>query len=191
MTRLIESGLWRLPMWGGAAVILLLPLIFHAPWTASDYLVMGGMLAVAGTVVELAMRAPGGLAFKGGALIAIAASFLLLWVNGAVGFLGDENNPANLAFLAVIAVAIGVAVLGRFRPMGMARAMFAAATVQVLIGAVALPLGWASPGGDGLYEVVIGTGIFSVLWLIAFGLFRMAAGRDAAVQRRRAGRDGR
>jgi hypothetical protein len=76
MTKLIEGGLWRIPMWGGAAVILLLPLILHAPWTGSDYLVMGGMLAVAGTVVELAMRAPGGLAYKGGVLVAVAASLM-------------------------------------------------------------------------------------------------------------------
>ncbi|QTC89667.1 hypothetical protein [Brevundimonas goettingensis] len=175
MTRLIESGMWRIPMWGGAVTVLLLPLIFHAPWTGFDYLVAGGMLAVAGALVELAMRAPGGLAYKGGALIAVAASVLLLWVCGAVGFLGDEGNPANLLFLGVIGAAVVGAVLGRFTPMGMARAMFAAAALQMLIGAVALPLGWASPGGAGLYEVALGTTVFTVLWLIAFGLFRMAA----------------
>ncbi len=175
MTRLFEGNLWRVLMWGGAATLLALPLIFHAPWTLSDFVIAGGMLAVAGAVVELAMRAPGGLAYKGGAIMAVAASILLFWVNGAVGFLGDEGNPANLVFLGVIAIAVGGAVLGRFKPMGMARAMFAAAAAQVLIGVVAIPLGWASPGGAGLYEVVMGTSLFAVLWLIAFGLFRKAA----------------
>jgi hypothetical protein len=175
MTRLFEGHLWRVLMWGGAATVLSLPLIFHAPWTLSDYLVMGGMLGVAGGAVELAMRAPGGPAYKGGAVVAVAASFLLLWVCGAVGFLGDEDNPANLAFFGVIGIAVAGAALGRFRAMGMARAMFAAAAAQALIGAVALPLNWTSPGRDGLYEVVMGTSIFTVLWLIAFGLFRRAA----------------
>ena len=67
---------------------------------------MGVMLGGAGLLVELVVRASGNPAYRAGAFVAIAAIFLLVWVNGAVGFLGDEDNPANLMFGGVILVAV-------------------------------------------------------------------------------------
>jgi hypothetical protein len=61
----------------------------------------------------------------------------------------------------------------------MALAMFAAAAAQLLVGVMALGMGWASPGEAGLYEVVLGTTAFGGLWLVAGGLFRRAAGGPA------------
>ena len=49
------------------------------------------------------------------------------------------------------------------------------AVAQVLAGAIGLAAGWASPGADGLYEVVIGTSAFGAAWLISDALFRVAA----------------
>ncbi|MES2444887.1 MAG: hypothetical protein V4574_18850 [Pseudomonadota bacterium] len=166
---------WRVLGWGGAALLLLLPLVLRAPWTLSDFIVAGVMLGTAGLVLELAVRSSASLAYRVGAGLAVAASFLLVWVNGAVGFLGDEGNPANLVFAAVLGIALLGSVIAGFRPAGMARAMFAAAAAQLLIGAIAIPLGWASPGNAGLFEVVIGTTLFTSLWLVAGALFRKAA----------------
>ena len=115
-----------------------------------------------------------------GAALAVAATFLLIWVNGAVGFLGNEDNPANLLFLGVIAVAVLGAVFADFQPAGMARAMFAAAAAQALVGVAALAFGLGSPGYDGLYEVVMGTTLFGALWLISGALFRKANAQEAA-----------
>jgi len=36
-------------------------------------------------------------------------------------------------------------------------------------------MGWASPGSEGVYEVVLGTGLFTPLWLLSAWLFRKAA----------------
>jgi hypothetical protein len=114
-------------------------------------------MAGALVLIELAARASGSLAYRAGVVVAVGASVMLLWVNGAVGFLGDEDNPANLIFGAVLlTVAIG-AFVARFRAAGMARAMFAAAGVQLLIGVIALAAGLGSQGYAGLYEVVMGT----------------------------------
>ncbi|RHW18895.1 hypothetical protein D1610_01765 [Sphingomonas gilva] len=174
---------WRIIGWGGVAFILLLPLIANAPWTVSDYLFMGLMLGCAGLVLELAVRASGNIAYRAGVGVAVAASFLLVWVNGAVGFLGNEDNPANLIFFGVIAVAVVGSAFAGFRSAGMAFTMFTAAACQILIGLVALPAGWASPGGNGLYEVVMGTTVFASLWLISAALFRKAAGQQVAAVR--------
>lgn len=167
---------WRILGWGAAGTLLLLPLLAGAPWTGSDYVVMAFLLGGAGLTLELATRASGDGFYRAGAGLAVAAAFLLLWVNGAVGFLGDEDNPANLMFLGVLAIALAGAFVAQFRPAGMARAMFATAMAQLLVGVVALAAGLGSPGYAGLYEVVLGTSVFGGLWLISGGLFRKAAG---------------
>jgi hypothetical protein len=169
---------WRLIGWGVPVVLLLLPLIAGAPWTGSDYATAGALFLVAGLTIELAMRSSRDGAFRAGAGIAVAAAFLLLWVNLAVGFLGDEGNRANLLFVLVIALALAGGMVARFRAAGLARAMFVTAAAQVLVGMVALGAGWATPGRAGLYEVVLGTGLFTALWLAASWLFaRSARGR--------------
>lgn len=173
---------WRLIGWGAVALILVLPLVLGAPWTLFDYVVAGALLGGAGLVLELATRASGSLSYRAGAGLAVAAGVLLIWVNGAVGFLGDEGNPANLMFAGVVATAVLGAVIAGFRAKGMAWAMFAAAAAQVSVGAIAWALGWTSSGDADLYEVVMGTSVFGALWLLSGGLFRKAAG-DAAAPR--------
>jgi hypothetical protein len=161
--------------WSGAALLLCLPLVAGAPWTGSDFLVMGAMLGSAGLGFELAARASGDNFYRAGAGVAILAAFLLVWVNLAVGFLGDEANPANLIFVLVLAVAILGAVLAGLRAAGMARAMAATAAAQALAGAIALAAGLGSSGSDGLYEIAMGTSVFTALWLVSAGLLRKAA----------------
>src|SRR4051794_40137808 len=187
MTARAENGhgnLWRLIGWGGAAAVLALPLIAMqvtdaVKWSAIDFITMGVMLGLAGLTIELLVRMSGSIAYRLGAVLAVAAAFLLVWVNLAVGFLASETNAANLVFLAILAVAILGSVGGGFRATGMARAMVATAVAQVLIGLVAIPAGWASPGQEGLYEVAMGTTLFTALWLVSAGLFRRAAGGQA------------
>ena len=170
----------RVAGWGGSAVLLLLPLVAmrftsEVDWSLSDFIVMGALLGGHGLALELATRKANSLAYRLGSVVAVAASFLLVWVNLAVGFLGDEGNPANLLFLGVIGVALAGAVIARSRPPKMADAMLVAAAAQVLAGVIGFAAGWASPGGQGAYEVVMGTSLFTGLWLLAAWLFRKAA----------------
>ena len=44
-----RPALWRLAMWGALATLLSLPAIFRFPWTASDFVIMGIMLAASGS----------------------------------------------------------------------------------------------------------------------------------------------
>jgi hypothetical protein len=178
-----SEGRWRLLGWGGAAALLCLPLVAGAPWTGADFMVMGAMLGSAGLGLELAARASGDNFYRAGAGAAILAAFLLVWVNLAVGFLGDEANPANLIFALVLAIAILGSVLAGLRAAGMARAMAATAAAQALAGAIALAAGLGSPGSDGPYEIAMGTSVFTALWLVAAGLFRKAAANRARAPR--------
>lgn len=166
---------WRTIGWGGAAFLLLLPWAANAPWTLSDFVMMGALVGGAGLALELAVRASGNRACRAGAAIAVAAAFLLIGVNGAVGFFGDEDNPANAMFLGVLAVALLGSLFAGFQPAGMARAMFAAAAAQLAVGMIGLAAGLGSPGHAGLYEAAMGTSVFTALWLLSAGLFRKAA----------------
>jgi hypothetical protein len=70
--------------------------------------------------------------------VALAATLILVWMNLAVGIIGSEDNPANLLYVGVLAVGIVGALVARFRPHGMARALLAAALAQVLVPVIAL-----------------------------------------------------
>ena len=113
--------------------------------------------------------------YAAGAAVALAAALLLVAVNGAVGFLGSEKNPANLLFAGVLAVAALGAVAVRFRAAGLGQVMTTTALLQGLVGAIALAAGLGAPGWKGVYEVVLGTGLFAGPWLLSAWLFRGAA----------------
>lgn len=124
------------------------------------------MIGGVGIVYELAVRASSNHAYRGGVALALAATFLIVWANGAVGMIGDEGNPANLMFAGVLAVALLGAILARFRPAGMALAMAAAGLTQAIAGGVGMlidPLG-------GAFSTAL-----ACLWLVSAALFRNAA----------------
>ena len=179
---------WRIFGWGIAIGLVLLPLIAmqfttEVNWTMSDFIAAGLMIGLTGGALELAVRASPNPWGRAGAAVMILTSFLLVWVNLAVGFLGSEGNPANIMFLLVLGIAVGGSIATRLRSAPMVRTMLSAAIVQILVATTALAAGWASPGWEGVYEVVMGSTLFGGLWLISAALFRNAAKDDAAPKR--------
>ena len=183
MERDIESGSgrrrnrWSLAIWGTAGLLLLLPAIAMqfgntgVDWGPEDFIVMGAMFALACGAYEVVARISGNTAYRAGAGIAIVTAFLTVWVNLAVGMLGDEGNPANLWFGGVLLVGLAGVILAGFRAPGMARAMEAAALAQALMVVYALVSGYA--------EVAVFIACFVIPWLLSAQLFRKAA-RDQA-----------
>ena len=166
---------WRPVIWGGAAFLLSLPLLamqfFPAGgvnWTLADFVVMGAMLSIACGAYELVAWLSGNTAYRAAAGVAILAGFLTVWVNLAVGMIGSEDNPYNLLFVGVLAVALAGALVARLRAGGMARAMGAAACAQALVATVALVAG-RDPRG------AVFSLLFAAPWLAAALLFRKAA----------------
>jgi len=157
---------WRLIGWGGAAVLLMVPKIANFPWTLSDYIVMGVMFAITGGTIELAVRSSTDWAHRLGSLVAILTGFLTVWVNLAAGMIGSEDNPYNLWFGGVLAIAIAGSVLARGSPSALAAAMALAAAAQ----AGASIFGLAADMRGGIFSLA-----FTGLWLLSAGFFRMAS----------------
>lgn len=169
---------WSLAIWSIAALLLLLPAVamqfsIEVDWTAGDFIFMGVMLSVACGAYELVARMTGNTAYRTAVGIAILTAFITVWVNGAVGMLGSEDNPDNLLFGGVLAVGLVGAILARFRPHGMALAMGATALAQAAMVVYALLGGYA--------EVVLHVGCFVIPWLLSAQLFRKAARQRAVV----------
>ena len=107
--------------------------------------------------------------------VALATSFLLVWINGAVGMIGSEGNPANLMFFVVILMAVAGAIGARFKAPGMARAMAVAGGTQMLIAVIVALLRLGATEPPGFPAVPILVAVFALPWLVSAWLFRKAA----------------
>jgi hypothetical protein len=170
----------RMAVWSAAALMLLLPLFAmqitdEIKWDAADFAIFGAMLAAACGTFELAARMTGDTLYRAAVGVAVVGAFILVWINLAVGLIGSEDDPANLMYGGVLAVAIIGAFIARFRPHGMARALAATALAQALVGVIALAAGFGSTAPYFPEAIVFLTGFFAGLWLISAWLFRKAA----------------
>ena len=112
---------------------------------------------------------------------AIATPLLLLWIIGAVGLIGVEGDPFDRVYGGVIAVGVAGALIARFRPRGMARAMVAAACAQAVVAVIALMIGKQHSPVSSVVEILGLNGFFVALWLVSARLFvRAARARDSA-----------
>jgi len=143
-------------------------------WGAADFVFAGTLIFGTGLAYVLAARKGSGIAYRVALGMALLAMFLLVWMNLAVGIIGSEGNPANLMYAGVLLVGIAGALIARFKPRGMARAMSAAALAQALIAAVALIAKWGQPL-SGPLETLLLNGIFFAMFAGSAWLFRRAA----------------
>ncbi|MBC6697574.1 hypothetical protein [Hymenobacter sp. BT190] len=148
-----------------------------APFVLAGLLLLGvGLL-----FLLVASRGRSG-AYKLAVGVAAAASLLLVWGNLAVGFIGSEDNSVNLLYGAVLAVGFIGAVVARLRPLGMMKAMLAAAFTQFAVPFVALLIKQPELNLGVLWVIVLNT-VFAGLWVAAGLLFRRAAGAGVGLGR--------
>ena len=154
------------------AFILLLPLLAvqitdAVVWDLADFAVGGVLLFGAGLTYELVASKGGTIAYRAAIGVAVATALILVWMNLAVGLIGNEENPANLMYGGVLAVGLFGAIIARFHPQRMAGVLFATAAAQMLVGVIALIAG--------VGFTLILNGFFAALWVGPALLFRRAA----------------
>ena len=117
------------------------------------------------------MRMQSNTAYRIAAGLALTAAFLIVWLNVAAGLIGiEDDDPANLLYVGVLAIGFIGAMIARLQPRGLARALFATALAQALVGAIALQLPNTASSG----QIVILHGLFVALFAAAAFLFRHA-----------------
>ncbi|WP_158703044.1 hypothetical protein [Allosphingosinicella vermicomposti] len=169
-----RASWWRWGMWAGAATLLILPAVAmrftrEVNWTGSDFLFAAILLFGSAGIIDATARSSQNITYKAGVAIAVGTALLTIWANGAVGMIGSQDNPYNLWFLGVVALALIGAIASRFRAKGMVWTMTVAAMVQAALGLAGMS---ADPRGG-----IFSTG-FAFLWLLSAALLR-ASGSEA------------
>jgi len=186
---------WRIALWSAPAILLLIPLVamqFSAEveWTAFDFTIAALALYGALAVYERVSGLSGNTRYRTAVGVAVATLLVLLWINGAVGIIGDGD--INLLYFFVFAVGVLGALIARFQPLGLARTLVAMAVTQMAIPAIALVI-WKTgsaeivqemfanpnsphgPFSPGIAPVFVLNGVFALLFIASAGLFREAA----------------
>lgn len=167
---------WTLGIWAGAALLLLVPFVAmrftsEVNWSASDFVVMGTLLALSCGIIELAARRGGNVAYKLGVIVGVGGGFLIVWANLAVG---HEHTPYDYPFYLALLVGLVGSAIARLRPNGMVAAMLATAVALIVALRVAMVHEADAEGGNLLVTAVASAAIASPFLLSAW-LFRRAA----------------
>ncbi|MFA5135011.1 MAG: hypothetical protein WC505_04475 [Patescibacteria group bacterium] len=159
--------------------ILLIPLVAmqftdEVVWTVGDFIFAGVLLFGSGLVYELAARKANTAVYKVAIGLAVATMLLLVWINAAVGIIGDDTT-ANLMYIGVFAAGFIGAIVSRLQPRGMSYVLFSMAAVQLAIPVAALVLwpdvSWGAPGVAGTFIL---NAFFALLFIGSALLFRQA-----------------
>ena len=123
--------------------------------------------------------------------VALGAAFILFWMIGAIGIMGvGDEHPNDLMYIVVPLVGTFGAVIARFQPYGMARAMLATALAQMLVPVIVLVAGLNLVPisiSELISFTLVVNGPFAALYVGSAWLFRKAAGEHVSAGARRAG----
>jgi hypothetical protein len=118
-------------------------------------------------------------AYRSAVAVAIGAALFLVWLMGAVGVIGIEGDRADLMYFGVLAIGVSGAIVARFQPEGMARAMIVTATATALVGVIALMLGKHEVEYSSVAEILGLNGMFAALFVASAWLFRSASAKQS------------
>lgn len=145
MTALMNK--WRPLMWGGFAALIALPAIAmlaggDVNWGPEDFTFAIILFGLLGGGIELTMRSRQLGAYRWASVLALGLGFVTLWINLAVGIIGNDDNPLNGHYIYVLGIPIVGALVARFKANGMALAMIATALAHGIIAGIAFAAGY-------------------------------------------------
>lgn len=138
-------------------------------WTFFDFVFAGTFIFGIGLTYQLIARRGPTAHYRVATGLPLVATFLLVWVDGAVGIIGSEDNPANLLYGGVLAILFFGSVIADLKPKGMSRVLYTTALAHILVPVIAF-IFWRPDFGLGVVYVFILNAIFSLLW-IASGIY--------------------
>jgi hypothetical protein len=124
-------------------------------WSIFDFIFAFVVFMGTGITFGYVSRKSNGIVYKLAVAVAVFTSLALIWINGAVGLIGDEDNGTGMLYLGVVLIGfIGIA-LSRFKATGLSRTAFVMAGAQFLVPIIVLlfmpHITWGSPGIAGTF----------------------------------------
>jgi hypothetical protein len=180
----------------GTGLILLIPLVLTLlgdgvdgqgwNWKLGDFIFAFVLLFGTGLAYELIARKSDNSAYRFAVGIAVVSALLLVWVNAAVGIIGEPGGP-NLMYFGVLAVGFIGALIARFRPHGMARTLFTMALAQILVPVIALVIAkpqvvMEAPGVVGVFGLNIFFAMLLSDRLCCFGARRVSTTKNCRLR---------
>ncbi len=164
--------MWRITIWTGALAALLTPWILMqvgspVEWTAFDFAVFGTLLLALCLGLEVAMRLSMRWSYRIAATMTVVGGFLMVWANLGVGIIGNEEDPRNLLFYAVLLLGLAGALFSRFNARGLMWTLRGMAAAQLLVFVIAAAFDWAL--------LPVFTIVYFAWWLVAGELFKKAS----------------
>ncbi len=162
------------------AALLLIPLIGgfvsnEWNWSLFDFILMGTLIFSIGLAYELVSKKMDTLFYRAAVGIALVTAFFLIWVNTAVGVIGEEE----LANAVLVGVPLGVGFIGallvRFEPRGMAYVLSAMAIAQLIVPLLSMLWGPLANFTPSVALVLVLNAGFVTLWLGSAWLFQRAS----------------
>jgi len=166
----------------GTGMLLLIPLIAmqfssEVVWNLADFIIAGTLIFGTGAAYKLITRKSEKVTYRVAIGFALITSLSLIWVNGAIGIIGNEGQSANMLYGAVLVVGLIGSFLFRFKSAGMSLTLFAMAVTQMLVPVIALSI-WPSPAiswSPSVFGVFIFSAFFALLYVVSALLFRHAS----------------
>lgn len=115
--------------------------------------------------------------YRSAFVVGLMGALFIGWVNGAVGIIGSEDNPANLLYGSVFIIWLVGSLISRFKARGMTRTLLLVAVVQILIPVFALFV-WPAQttwGGAGVIGVFVLNFILAIPFVVSTLLFWRAS----------------
>lgn len=178
----------RLGIWAIVVILLLIiPLVLTIRdgnvegvgwnWSPFDFVFAFIVLFGSGAAYEYISRKFKNTTYKSAVALGVLSTLMLIWMNGAVGIIGDEDEWPNMLYLGVFLCGFFGTIISRFKPRGMARTLFTMATVQMLIPLIAFltvaeKVIFDPPGVLGVLAI---NTFFAALFTISGFLFRKAS----------------
>ncbi len=143
-------------------------------WTLLDYVLF--TLLLSGPLIALwyFLRSERKVFYRLGVLFAAVGVFLVLWVNGAVGILGEAGSHASMIYVVIPFIALAGAFKTRARTKGLTMTMLILVGAMALIPLFALVLGLITFEAVMIGETAFISVTLAIPFLVAAMLFRIS-----------------
>lgn len=151
-------------------------------WTTSDYVFAFILFFVPTLAYRLITRSAHNFKYRLAIAFALLTGFATVWINMAVGIVGDEDNLFNLVYFGVLAIGLLGANIVRFKPEGMVKVMAVMTALLVPITFAALVLGYQDLPHSSVAQILGVNAFFGVLYAQSAFLFRYASEKSDSPQ---------